>query len=76
MRVYGDSMVSEDLPLNFFVGRYAESYVAELTEFVASVRSGNDTPVTGIDGRMPVAIGYAAKRSYEEHRPVRVSEIG
>lgn len=76
VRVYGDSTVSEDLPLNFFVERYTESYVAELTEFVASVRSGNDTPVTGIDGRMPVAIGYAAKRSYEEHRPVRVSEIG
>lgn len=76
VRIYGDSEVSEDLPLNFFVERYTESYVAELSEFVMSVRTGQQTPVTGLDGRMPVAIGYAAKRSYEERRPVAMSEIG
>jgi len=32
-------------------------------------------PVTGIDGRIPVVMGYAAGKSYAEHRPVRLSEI-
>ena len=31
--------------------------------------------VTGIDGRIPVVMGMAAKKSYLEHRPVRLSEI-
>jgi len=31
--------------------------------------------VTSIDGRIPVVIGMAAKKSYLEHRPVRLSEI-
>lgn len=76
VRVSGARQVSEDLPLNFFVERYTESYAAELVEFVESVRSGSQPPVTGRDGRMPVVIGMAARRSYEEHRPVAVSEIG
>ncbi len=75
VRIYGGSAVKEDLPLNFFVERYTESYVAELKEFVECVISDRPTPVTGLDGRMPVAIGYAAKRSLDEHRPVAVSEI-
>jgi hypothetical protein len=29
----------------------------------------------GIDGRIPVIIGMAAKKSYLEHRPVKLSEI-
>ena len=49
--------------------------IAEMKEFVQSVQ-GNTTPtVTGIDGRIPVVIGMAAKKSYREHRPVKVSEI-
>ena len=32
-------------------------------------------PVTGIDGRAPLVIGLAARRSLRERRPVRVAEI-
>jgi hypothetical protein len=28
-----------------------------------------------IDGRIPVVMGMAAKKSYLEHRPVKLSEI-
>lgn len=76
VRLSGGSDVREDLPLNFFVERYTESYVTELKEFVDCVIGDRSTPVTGHDGRMPVAIGYAAKRSLDEHRPVALSEIG
>jgi myo-inositol 2-dehydrogenase/D-chiro-inositol 1-dehydrogenase len=70
------TQVHRDLPLNFFVERYTESYVAEIRAFVESVVNDTRPTVTGLDGRMPVLMGYAAKRSYEEKRPVRLSEIG
>ncbi len=63
-------------PLYFFLERYTESFIAEMKEFVRSVSEGIPTPVTGIDGRIPVVIGMAAKKSLEEHRPVRIDEIG
>jgi myo-inositol 2-dehydrogenase/D-chiro-inositol 1-dehydrogenase len=62
-------------PLYFFLERYIESYVAEMQEFVRSIRENTAPPVTGIDGLIPVAIGMAAKKSYLEHRPVKLSEI-
>ena len=64
--------VRRDLPLNFFMERYTESFVAELRAFVEAVRSGAPTPVTGLDGRIPVEMALAARQSYDEHRPVRL----
>jgi len=63
------------LPPYFFIERYREAYITELREFLRAIQ--NDTPplVTGEDGRSPVVIGLAAKRSYRENRPVRLSEI-
>jgi myo-inositol 2-dehydrogenase/D-chiro-inositol 1-dehydrogenase len=68
--------VRRDLPLNFFMDRYTASFAQELREFVAAVRAGTPTPVTGIDGRIPVVMGLAARKSYDEGRPVKLSEIG
>jgi len=31
--------------------------------------------VTGHDGRAPVVMGLAARKSFDEHRPVRLDEI-
>ena len=67
--------VHRDLPLNFFMERYIESYIAEMKAFIECVQQDQTPPVTGIDGRIPVVMGYAAARSYEENRPVRLSEI-
>jgi myo-inositol 2-dehydrogenase/D-chiro-inositol 1-dehydrogenase len=68
--------VARDLPLNFFLDRYAESYVREMEAFVACVRDGTEPPVSGRDGRVPVVMGRAAKLSAEKNRPVKLSEIG
>ncbi|HET9905990.1 MAG TPA: inositol 2-dehydrogenase [Anaerolineales bacterium] len=62
-------------PLYFFLERYTESFIAEMKEFVKSIRENTAPPVTGIDGRIPVVMGMAAKKSYLEHRPVRLDEI-
>lgn len=67
--------VRRDLPLHFFIERYRESFVAEMTAFVESARSGAPVPVSGYDGRAPVVIALAAQKSLVEHRPVRLSEI-
>ncbi len=67
--------VYRDLPLNFFIERYTESYVIEMAAFVDAVLNDTTPPVTGIDGRIPVVMGLAARQSYDEHRPVRLEEI-
>jgi myo-inositol 2-dehydrogenase/D-chiro-inositol 1-dehydrogenase len=63
------------LPLYFFMQRYTESFIAEMTEFVQCLQKDTAPPVTGRDGRRPVVIGLAAQKSLRENRPVRVSEI-
>ncbi len=67
--------IHRDLPLNFFMERYTESFVAEVTAFVEAVRFDRPVPVSGADGRAPVVLGLAARRSVEQNRPVRVDEI-
>lgn len=60
---------------HFFVERYIPSYVAEWEAFVRYVREGGPSPVAGNDGRAPLVIGLAARRSATEGRPVAVAEI-
>ena len=67
--------IRRDLPMNFFMDRYTESFANELRSFVDAVRENRPTAITGIDGRIPVVMGLAARKSYDEHRPVRLAEI-
>jgi myo-inositol 2-dehydrogenase/D-chiro-inositol 1-dehydrogenase len=67
--------VCSSLPLFFFVERYTESYITEMRAFVECVVNDTPPPVTGLDGRIPVVMGYAAQKSYKEKRPVKLSEI-
>ena len=67
--------ISEDLPLNFFIERYTEAYINEIREFISCLINNTTPSVTGIDGRMPVLMGKAAKLSYAENRPVKLSEV-
>lgn len=67
--------VRRDVPLHFFMERYTQSFVAELEAFVQAVLQDAPTPVTGLDGRAPVAIALAAHKSLLENRPVGVKEI-
>jgi myo-inositol 2-dehydrogenase/D-chiro-inositol 1-dehydrogenase len=67
--------VRQDLPLNFFMERYMESFSTEMRAFVASIQEDKPTAVTGEDGRIPVVMGLAARKSFDDRRPVRLSEI-
>ncbi len=74
--VSNSKAVYKDLPLNFFMERYTESFASELRSFVTAVRNNQPTAVTAIDGRIPVVMALAARKSYDEHRPVRLEEVG
>jgi myo-inositol 2-dehydrogenase/D-chiro-inositol 1-dehydrogenase len=67
--------VHRDLPLNFFLERYTQSYIDELSAFVGCVLDGKTPPVTGDDGRAAVMLALAAERSARSRRPVRVAEL-
>ncbi len=67
--------VHAPLPLFFFIERYTEAYVAEMKEFIECIQQDTAPPVTGIDGRIPVVMAYAAKKSFEENRPVKLTEV-
>ena len=62
-------------PLYFFLERYAESFLAELRDFVACLQHDTEPPVGGRDGRIPVVMAMAATRSLREGRPVQLSEV-
>src|SRR5512139_1942799 len=63
-------------PPYFFMQRYAPCYVEEVRQFIECVRDEKPTPTSGADGRAAVVLGYAAGKSLQENRPVKISEIG
>jgi myo-inositol 2-dehydrogenase / D-chiro-inositol 1-dehydrogenase len=74
-RYFSGDGVHGSLPLNFFMERYLESYANEMKIFCDAVINNSMLPVDGKDGLMSVAIALAAKKSYLEHRLVKLSEI-
>jgi myo-inositol 2-dehydrogenase/D-chiro-inositol 1-dehydrogenase len=73
--ISGGQTVHRDLPLNFFMERYTQSYLAEVTAFVNTALDGGAPAVSGADGRQAVVLALAALKSFRENRPVRVAEI-
>ena len=47
----------------------------EIGAFIDAIENNKETPVNVMDGLKPVLMGLAARKSYEEHRPVKISEI-
>ena len=70
----GDGVTGEK-PLYFFLERYIEAYGKEIEAFIDAVVNDKETPLGVYDGLKPVLMGLAAKKSSEEHRPVKISEI-
>lgn len=67
--------VTGEKPLYFFLERYMDSFSKEVRLFVDAIENDLDTPLGVIDGLKPVLMGLAAKKSVEEKRPVKISEI-
>ncbi|MFH1743556.1 MAG: inositol 2-dehydrogenase [bacterium] len=67
--------VHSPLPLYFFMDRYIDSFIAEMSAFIECIRNDTPPPVSGRDARIPVVMGLAAKRSLQEGRPVALAEV-
>lgn len=61
--------------LDFFIDRYAESYLLELAAFLDALREKKPMPITGDDGLQAMLIALAANKSMRENRPVRIEEV-
>lgn len=59
----------------YFMERFTVAYADQVRAFVRCLVENTPTPVTGLDARAATAIGIAATRSLDEHRPVRLSEV-
>lgn len=67
--------VISEKPKYFFLERYMQSFADEMACFVDSVVNDKPTLVNGNDGLQPVLIALAVKKSLDEGRPVKLSEI-
>ena len=67
--------VSGDKPQFFFLERYMASFTEELKQFIDAIENDTEVPVGIHAGLMSVVLAKAAKKSLDEHRPVKISEI-
>ena len=67
--------VIKEKPLFFFLERYMQAYAQEMREFIEAIVNDTDVPVGAVDGLKPVLIANKKKKSVEENRPVKISEI-
>ncbi len=67
--------VTGEKPLYFFLERYMAAYAKEIKCFIEAIEKDTETPLGVMDGLEPVLMGLAAKKSFEEHRPVKISEL-
>lgn len=67
--------VTAEKPLYFFLERYMQAYVKEVSEFVRCIEEDRSVPVGIEDGLQAVVIGLAAKRSLQTGAPVRLDDI-
>ncbi|MBY8989165.1 MAG: inositol 2-dehydrogenase [Candidatus Lokiarchaeota archaeon] len=75
VRLYTAEKIKEDNIPYFFLQRYMDSYTAELRYFIECLQNNREPSPNGDDGFQNVVIAIAAQKSYEENRPVKISEI-
>ncbi|MBQ8160907.1 MAG: inositol 2-dehydrogenase [Clostridia bacterium] len=75
VKVSTASGVQSDKPQFFFLERYMQSFTEEMRQFICAIEKNTDVPVGIHAGLMSVVLAKAAKKSLDEHRPVKISEI-
>ncbi len=72
---FSASGVVSEKPKYFFLERYMQSFASEVSCFIDAIINDKPTLVNGNDGLQPVLIALAAKKSLDEGRPVKLSEV-
>ncbi|MHA1987339.1 MAG: inositol 2-dehydrogenase [Promethearchaeota archaeon] len=75
VRLYTADKTREDNIPYFFLERFMDSYAAELESFFECLRNNVEPSPNGEDGLKNAIIATAVRRSYEENRPVKISEV-
>ncbi len=75
VRIYTAECTNIDKIPYFFLERYMESYANELKYFFECLRSNKEPRPNGEDGLQNILVAMAAQKSYEENRPVKLSEV-
>jgi myo-inositol 2-dehydrogenase/D-chiro-inositol 1-dehydrogenase len=75
VKLYGETAVTGEKPLYFFLERYREAFVTEMVSFVDAVRNNKPAAVSGEDGLEDMYAALAAGKSLKEGRPVKIAEI-
>jgi myo-inositol 2-dehydrogenase/D-chiro-inositol 1-dehydrogenase len=73
--IYDQTGIHHSQPLDFFMDRYAASYLNEMKFFIDALQKDQPIPVSGQDGLEAVVIATAAKWSVEKKRPVSIAEV-
>jgi myo-inositol 2-dehydrogenase / D-chiro-inositol 1-dehydrogenase len=64
--------VSKDKPLYFFLERYTQAYIEEVTQFAKAISEDQEVICSGNDGLQAERIAKAAKESFLTGRPVKI----
>ncbi|MBQ9324919.1 MAG: inositol 2-dehydrogenase [Clostridia bacterium] len=67
--------VVSEKPQFFFLERYMASFTEEMKQFIHAIVNDTEVPVGIHAGYMSVVLAKAAKKSLDEHRPVKIAEI-
>lgn len=67
--------VKGDNPLYFFLERYNDAYIAEVSQFFDAIENNTEVPCSFVDGIMAQRIAMAAKESFLTGKPVEVKKI-
>jgi myo-inositol 2-dehydrogenase/D-chiro-inositol 1-dehydrogenase len=73
--LFNETGIHSALPLHSFTERYDRSYLKEIELFIDALVNDNEMPVKRKDIIMATAMAYAANKSMQEKRPVKLSEI-
>ena len=73
--LYNETGIHQALPLDFFMDRYAESYLREMGLFIESLLHNKPVPVGAADALAATRIAVAAKKSMLEGRPVAIADV-
>lgn len=64
--------VTKEKPLYFFLERYTQAYIDEVTEFAKACSENKEVSCSGFDGLQAERIAKAAKESFEKGMPVKL----
>lgn len=73
--LYNEHGIHQALPLNTFTERYIHSYGKEMESFIDVLLNHKPVPIRNEDVIMATVLAYAAKKSLDEQRPVKISEV-